>query len=323
MNRILITGGAGFIGYFLSENLSEDRDNEIHIVDNLSKSQIDEDFSLLIEKDNVTFTKLDLVDLKSYTKLENEYNQIYHLAAIVGVRKVSENPVLTLRVNTLSTIYLLDYVRDMKNHPKLLFGSTCENYSSSIKNCNIPIPTPEDIPLCIEDIQNPRWSYASSKILGEVASFHYSKIYDFNSTIVRFHNIYGPRMGTQHVIPEFILRLKKDPSKLELHGGYQFRSFCYVEDAVRMIINLMENKNANGKVVNIGDDNYVKIKSLAEEIAKIMNIFPSLIENGAPRGSINKRKPSLKLIKELSAFVSNVSFKEGLERTYNWYNEHY
>ena len=323
MNRILITGGAGFIGYFLSENLSKDRDNEIHIVDNLSKSQIDEAFSLLIENDNVTFTKLDLVDLKSYSKLENEYDQIYHLAAIVGVRKVTENPVLTLRVNTLSTIYLLDHVKDMKNHPKFLFGSTCENYSSSIKKFDIPIPTPEDIPLCIEDIRNPRWSYASSKILGEVATFHYSNLYDFNSTIVRFHNIYGPRMGTQHVIPEFILRLKENPPKFEMYGGYQYRSFCYVTDAVKMIINLMNNVNANNKVVNVGGEDYIKISILAQKICKILDVSVEFIEKGAPEGSVEMRKPNLTLIKSLKNYVSDFSFDEGLKRTYEWYKRVY
>lgn len=323
MNRILVTGGAGFIGYILSKILSENKSNELLIIDNLSKAKADDDFLTFIDESNVSFLGLDLSELKSYSNLEKEYAQIYHLAATVGVKEVTENPVLTLRNNTLSTIYLLDFIKEMEKKPKFLFASSCENYAGSILNCNVKIPTPEKVPLCINDIYNPRWSYAASKILGEIACINFSTMNNFRSTIVRYHNIYGPRMGTQHVIPEFILRLKKDPSKLELYGGYQFRSFCYVEDAARMTIKLMENKNANGKVVNIGADNYVNIKSLAKEIAKIMNISPSLIENGAPRGSINKRKPSLKLIKELSAFVSNVSFKEGLERTYNWYNEHY
>lgn len=321
MKEILITGGAGFIGYYLSKMLSEDKDNHIHIVDNLSKSKIDSEFLNLIENDNVSFSKLDLSDLDSYSKIDSEYDQIYHLAAIVGVKRVSENPVLTLRVNTFSTLYLLDYINNMKHNPKILFGSSCENYSCSIKCCNIEIPTPENVPLCIEDLYNPRWTYACSKILGEIACLHYSKECNFNTTIVRFHNIYGPRMGSQHVIPEFILRLKRHASKLEMYGGYQYRSFCYISDAAKMIINLMNNKDANNKIVNVGGDNYIKIASLAKMLCNIMGVSVEFIEKGAPKGSVEKRKPDLSIIKELKNYVSEVSFDKGLRKTYEWYNK--
>jgi len=323
INKVLITGGAGFIGYFISKALSESSDNEIFIVDNLSKAKADDEFLSLIKRSNVSFLELDLSNLKSYSNLEQEYDQIYHLAAIVGVKNVMQNPVLTLRVNTLSTIYLLDYIKKMNNKPKLLFASSCENYAGSIKHCGVKIPTPEDIPLCIEDIYNPRWTYAGSKILGEIACIQYAKKYNFETTIVRYHNIFGPRMGFQHVIPEIIIRLKKSPQILELYGGYQYRSFCYVEDAANMTINLMENDEATGQVINIGDENYIQITKLAKEIIKLMNINPTLIEIGAPIGSIDRRKPNLKLVKKLGDFVSKISFKEGLKRTYIWYNNYY
>lgn len=323
IKKILITGGAGFIGYFISKILSENKENEIFVVDNLSKAKIDTEFRKLIEKPNVMFYKQDLSQLNSYTQIEQDYEQIYHLAAIVGVKIVSENPVLTIRNNTLSTIYLLDFIKNLKTKPKLLFASSCENYASSIKFCGVKVPTPEDAPLGIEDIYNPRWTYASSKILGEIACIQYAQKYEFNTTIVRYHNIYGPRMGTQHVIPEIIMRLKKHPQELNLYGGYQYRSFCYVEDAANMTINLMENTKTTGKVINIGDENYIQIIQLAKEIIKILNINPNITELGAPIGSIDKRKPSLDLIKKLEAFVSNISFKEGLKRTCDWYNKYF
>ncbi|MFV9677675.1 MAG: NAD-dependent epimerase/dehydratase family protein, partial [Methanosarcinales archaeon] len=254
MRRILVTGGAGFIGYNISRILSENIENEVHIIDDLSKGEKDDEFKKLIEKSNVTFYEMDLTNLDTYSEIEREYDQIYHLAAVVGVRKVTENPVLTVKVNTLSTIYLLEHIKKMENEPKILYASSCENYAGAIKSCDSPIPTPEEVPLCIEDVYNPRWSYAATKILGEIACLHYSKQYGFDTTIVRYHNIYGPRMGAQHVIPEFILRLKKDPEKLEMFGGYQYRTFCYVTDAAKMTVNLMNNKEANNRVVNIGND---------------------------------------------------------------------
>ena len=323
INKILITGGAGFIGYHLSKALAKNDENNILIVDNLSKGKMDKTFKKLIHKSNVTFYEMDLSNLKEYSKLEQDYNQIYHLAAIVGVKEVSQNPFLTLKVNALSTIYILDFIKDMKNNPKILFASSCENYAGSIKLCGLEIPTPEEVPLCIEDVYNPRWSYATSKILGEIACLHCSKKYNFDTTIVRYHNIYGPRMGTQHVIPEFILRLKKDPTKLEMYGGYQYRSFCYVDDAVKMTVNLMNNQNANNKIVNIGNEHYIKISLLAEMLFKIMKISPKVIENGAPEGSVEMRRPDLKLIKKLDNYVSNISFDDGLRTTYEWYEKMY
>jgi len=323
IKKILITGGAGFIGYFISKLLVDNKENEIHIVDNLSKGKKDEMFLKLIEEPNVFFNQLNLTELDSYSKMDSDYDQIYHLAAIVGVKKVTENPVLTIKVNTLSTIYLLEFIKEYLKKPKILFASSCENYAGTLKHYNIDIPTPENIALCIEDINNPRWSYACSKILGEIACLHYARKYNFNTMIIRYHNIYGPRMGTQHVIPEFILRLKKEPKKFEMFGGYQYRSFCYIEDAVKMTINLMNNQNTNNKIVNVGNDNFIKISSIAKKLFQFMGISPKIIEKGAPDGSVEKRQPDLTLIKKLGHFVSKVPFEEGLEKTYRWYDKNY
>jgi nucleoside-diphosphate-sugar epimerase len=324
MRKILITGGAGFIGYNISRILAEDDENDVHIIDDLSKEEMDDEFKSLIERNNVTFYKMDLTDLSTYSKIDPEYDQIYHLAAIVGVKKVTENPSMTIRINSLSTIYLLEYIKEMVGAPKILFASSCENYAGSIKNCNVKIPTPEAIPLCIEDVYNPRWSYAVTKILGEIACLNYSKQYGFDTTIVRYHNIYGPRMGTQHVIPEFILKLKKDPTKLEMFGGNQCRTFCYVTDAAKMTINLMNNKISNDKVLNIGNDfECIKISSLAKKLSQIMQISPEFFEKGAPLGSTEKRIPDLNQIKKLNSYISEVSLSNGLANTFEWYDENY
>jgi UDP-glucose 4-epimerase/UDP-glucuronate decarboxylase len=212
----------------------------------------------------------------------------------------------------------------MTGNPKILFASSCENYAGSINRCNVQVPTPEDIPLCIEDVFNPRWSYAATKILGEVACLNYSKQYSFETTIVRYHNIYGPRMGTQHVIPEFILRLEKNETQLEMFGGDQYRTFCYVTDAAKMTINLMNNKNSNNKIVNIGNAiDCVKISSIGEKLSQIMGISPIFIERGAPKGSIKNRIPDLKLIKQLAAYSYEVPLSQGLINTFEWYNKRY
>jgi len=320
MKKILVTGGAGFIGYHLSKELAEDETKKIHVVDNLSKGERDDLFENLIEKENVYFDKLDLSERSSFEELDDDYDQIYHLAAVVGVSNVMENPVKTIRVNTYSTLYLLDYIAEgMQQEPKILFASSCENYSESIEHCGVEIPTPEDVPLCIKNIENPRWTYAGSKILGEIACMQYAEEHDFRTSIVRYHNVFGPRMGTQHVIPEFILRVQEDNDVFKMYGGDQYRSFCYVEDAVKMTINVMESREANGMVVNVGDDNYVQIRELAEMIFDDFDVNPEIDDEGAPEGSIEKRKPDLSRIKELGCFTDRYNFIEALRKTIKWY----
>jgi len=318
MKKILVTGGAGFIGYNIAKILSENMENEVHIVDDLSQGEKDDVFKQLIEKNNVTFYEFDLTSSDTYSKIESLYDQIYHLAAVVGVRKVEENPVLTLRVNILSTIYLLEYIKKMKHKPKIVFTSSCENYTGSINMCNVKIPTPEDVPLCIEDIYNPRWSYAASKIVGEISCLHYSKEYDFDTRIVRYHNIYGPRMGTHHVIPEFILRILNRKNPFPLYGGNQYRTFCYVDDAAKMTINVMNKSKST--LYNIGSDsNEIMIRGIAKTLFEISSFYPEITEKGAPEGSTMRRRPDMSKMKSESLIVNEVSFKDGLKKTYYWY----
>ncbi|HEY3272426.1 MAG TPA: SDR family NAD(P)-dependent oxidoreductase [Methanocella sp.] len=323
MKKILVTGGAGFIGYNICRMLAEKEGNHIYIMDNLSKAGMDEEFQGLIKNRNVTFYNLDMTDPASFDRIQQEYDQIYHLAAVVGVRKVTENPDLTIRVNTLSTIYLLEMIKRAGNRPRILFTSSSENYAGSLKHCNVAVPTPENIPLCIEDIKNPRWSYAASKIIGEIACYHYAEMYGFESIIVRYHNVYGPRMGTQHVIPEFIRRLKDTPGRLDMFGGYQYRSFSYVTDAARMTIGLMNNDRAPGKVINIGNDlEQIRIADIGIQLCTIMGISPEIVEHGAPDGSVGVRMPDLTTIRELGAYVFDIPFHDGLLSTYEWYDQH-
>jgi len=319
MKKILVTGGAGFIGYNICKILSENKENDIHIVDDLSKGKKDELLKELIEKENVRFDKLDLSVKSSYEKLSDDYDEVYHMAAVVGVSNVMKNPVKTIRTNTYSTLYLLDYLSELQKKPKFLFASSCENYAQSIEYCDIDIPTPEDVPLCIKDIDNPRWTYGASKILGEVSSIQYAGEKGFDSTVVRYHNIFGPRMGAQHVIPEFILRLQDLEGEFKMYGGDQYRSFCYVTDAAKMTINLMRCEEANGEVLNIGDDNYVQIKELAQMIFDYFDVDPEIDDEGAPEGSVKKRKPDLSKIKGFGCFVDDTEFRDGLLETIKWY----
>lgn len=322
MRRILITGGAGFIGFQIAKNLAEVATDEITIIDDLSKGKMDTALRELLDRDNVEFIQLDLAKEDAWCSISTGFDQIYHLAAVVGVTKVMAAPVDTLRVNTLSTLHMLEYVSKLASKPKVLFTSSCENYASTVSVFGAQIPTPEDVPLCIEDPFNPRWTYACSKILGEIACIQYSQRYGFDTTIVRYHNVYGPRMGTDHVIPHFIQRLTEQRDVFDIFGGDQYRTFCYVDDAAQMTINLMNTDEANGRVVNVGDDqNHIRIDTLAKMLFKTAGIDPVLNECGAPEGSVADRKPDLSLIRELHCDVQSTPLSRGLRDTFSWYYE--
>ena len=187
--------------------------------------------------------------------------------------------------------------------------------------CNVEIPTPENVPLCIEDISNPRWSYACSKILGEIACLNYSRKYNFDVKIVRYHNIYGPRMGNSHVIPEFILRILNKENPFLMYGGNQYRTFCYVNDAGKMTIKIME--RSQDIVYNIGSEEPdTLIKDIAIYLFDIANFYPKIIEKGSPKGSVQRRKPDISKLKKESLFVYETSLKDGLKKTYDWYNKY-
>jgi nucleoside-diphosphate-sugar epimerase len=320
MRNIVVTGGAGFVGYHLAKDLSEDGNDHVLIIDNFSKDNYDEEFKALAERPNVDFIRGDLTEMRTVEAIDDRTDHIYHLAAIVGVRKVMENPVETLRVNSLSTINILDHISSMRVRPKLLFTSSCENYAGTVSSFGLAVPTPEKVPLCIDDVENPRWTYAASKILGEIACLNYGKQFGFRTVVLRYHNIYGPRMGFNHVIPEFIARLKKGSDEFEVFGGYQSRSFCYVSDAVRMTRKLMESDRTSGKVFNVGSDvNVMEINEIARMLFKLMNVSPRLVEKGHPLGSVSKRVPDLSLIKSIECFSGEVGFEEGLRRSFDWY----
>jgi len=319
--RILVTGGAGFIGFRIATILAKVEAQEITIIDDLSKGKIDKPFSELLKRKNVEFVQLDLAKEESWTSVSTGFDQIYHLAAVVGVRTVMAEPVNTLRVNALSTLYMLEYVSKLARRPKVLFASSCENYAGTVSIYGAKLPTPEDVPLCIEDPFNPRWTYACSKILGEIACIQYSQLYSFDTTIVRYHNVYGPRMGTDHVIPHFILRMKEQKDVFDVFGGDQYRTFCFVDDAAQMTINLMNTREANGRVVNVGDDhNHIRIDTLARMLFEAKGIDPVIKERGAPNGSVVDRKPDLSLLRELNCDVQATPLARGLEEALMWYD---
>lgn len=322
MNRLeaLVTGGAGFIGYHLSNHLLS-LGYKVTILDNLTRGQKDSGFAQLIEDDNVTFVDGDILQREALDKLGNQFDQVYHLAAINGTSNFYKKPDEVLRVGIVGTLNVLDWFVKQKKG-KLLFASSAETYAGALRllGNQFPVPTPEDIPLVVEDTSNVRWSYGVSKIASEVAMYAYAKVKNLNQfVIVRYHNVYGPRMGNEHVIPQFIDRLLGKEKPFRIFGGESTRAFCYIEDAVKATSVVIESSSTNGQVVNIGSDaEEISMIELARKLFEITGVNPPIEISFPPEGSVKRRCPDISKLRRLG-FTPKRSLEDGLRLTYEYY----
>jgi nucleoside-diphosphate-sugar epimerase len=321
MKKILILGGAGFIGFNLAKQLQKRENYFVTIADNLSRGKMDKSLSELVSNDNVNFIKGDFTKADEFKKLESSYDYMYMLAAVVGVNNTLKNPSAIIRVNTLLTINTLEWLSSasVKN---VIFTSTSENYAGTIDRFGYKIPTPEDIPLSITDIGHPRYTYAVTKILGESGFLNYAKSYNFKCTIVRYHNVIGPRMGFKHVIPHLAERfLKKNENPFLMYGFNQTRSFCYVDDAVNGTIAAGENPNSNGQIYHIGSSEEITIEQLIKEAGKFFKYSGEYKEAPTFPGSTARRCPDITKAKKELGYKLSYSWKESLYMTLEWYKE--
>ena len=316
--KVLIIGGSGFIGYNLSKYLIINRNYDITIADNQFRGKRDKDFEKLLFNKNVKFIDADFTDKNSFSFLENSYDYVYMLASVVGVNNTLEIPHEIIRINTLLIINTLEWIRHSKIK-KVLFTSTSENYAGTIDTFGYEIPTPEEIPLTITDISHPRFTYAVTKILGESGFLNYSRKLNFDCCIVRYHNVFGPRMGFKHVIPHLAERFLNNEKPFLVYGHDQTRSFCYIDDAVEGTVAAMESKKSNGKIYHIGTEEEISIKDLVKESGKFFK-YEGTYEN-APTypGSTQRRCPSILKAKNDLGYNPKVNWKDGLIITLQWY----
>jgi len=323
MAKVLVTGGVGFVGCHLIGRLL-DRGHEIHVVDNLSRGRLDPDFAEVLQHPGVRFVEADLTVETPFAGFAPDYDYVYHLAAVVGVDHVRCRPDRVLYVNTVATLRLFEWLKDnCRGLRKVLFSSTSEVYAGTMKHYGVPVPTPEDVTLTLDDLQSPRTTYALSKIVGESICHTYGRKYDIPVTIVRYHNVYGPRMGFAHVIPELMIRAHKAKDALEVYSPDHTRAFCYVDDAVEGTIRLAEADAARGEVVHVGNgEDEITIRALAEKIVRLVHPGLSLRPLGATEGSPARRCPDTGKMDRLVGFKARVPLEEGLRRTWAWYKKH-
>jgi UDP-glucose 4-epimerase/UDP-glucuronate decarboxylase len=318
--NVLVLGGAGFIGLHLVRRLIRDG-HRVMVIDDFSRGRDDREVEALRRHDSVRLVSADLTASETWSALRHDWDQIYLLAAVVGVRNVEKDPSRVIRVNTLAAMHLLDWAVPGE---RVFFASTSEVYAGGVDAGIVPVPTAEDVPVMIADVTAPRFAYAISKLLGEAAFLHAARANGIEPVVGRFHNVYGPRMGADHVIPEMTLRALRGDDPFTVWGAEQYRAFCYVDDAVEAMLQLMAAPAAAGQIVHIGDDTAeTNIADLAKLVLRVAGVSPRIEAAPAPPGSVARRRPDLTRLRALTGFEPVTTLEEGVQRTFAWYREHW
>jgi len=318
--KVLLIGGAGFIGYNLTKYLAENRSYDLTIADNFFRGKMDEDLKSLVEDHQIKIVEADLTDAAAFKAFDLDYDQVYMLASVVGVDYTNSIPNEIIRINTALIFNTLEWLKTAKVR-RSLFTSTSECYAGTIEAFGYQIPTPEEVPLCIDNIKHPRFTYAVTKMLGESGFHNYSKVFGFENIIVRYHNVYGPRMGFKHVIPHLAQRFIKGETPFKVYGHDQTRAFCYIDDAIIGTVLAME-KAESGETFHIGTQEEITIEALIKHVGEIMS-FKGIYEN-APTypGSVSRRCPDITKAQKLLGYNPNVSWQEGVTKTIEWYENY-
>lgn len=314
MKKILITGGTGFLGSNLTRNLVKSG-YDVSVFDNDYRGSL---FRLRDIKKDFKFIKGDIRDLSKVSKALKNKDCVFHLAYINGTEFFYSKPELVLEVGVKGMMNVMDGM--IKNNVgELYYASSSEVYYLPKK-----IPTDESAQLLIPDPKNPRFSYSGGKIISELIAINYGRKYFKKTVIFRPHNVFGPDMGNEHVIPQFAIRmksLKKDINKdfiFPIQGsGKETRAYIYIDDFIKGL-ELLLKKGKNLEIYHIGSEKEVSTNILAHEIAKIMNVKIKIKPSKLLDGSTPRRVPDITKIKKLG-FKTNVDFIDGLTKTVNWY----
>jgi UDP-glucose 4-epimerase len=310
--KVLITGGAGFIGSHLAEYLLA-RGDEVYILDDLSTGSIEniEQF-----KDHPSFTyHIDGIHNRRLTaELVDLCDVIYHLAAAVGVRLIVESPVRTIETNIQGTEIVLSLAA--KKRKRVLITSTSEVYG---KREHTPFREDDDLVLGPPD--KGRWSYACSKAIDEFLAVAYWKEKRVPTVIVRLFNTVGPRQTSQYgmVVPTFVTQALNGEDVTVFGDGSQSRCFLHVRDAVRALVGLAEHEGALGEVFNVGSDEEVTILELAQRIVKMTRSrsrvvtlpYDQAYEEGFE--DMMRRLPSLTKVERLIGWRPTMSLDQTLK----------
>lgn len=310
-----ITGGSGFIGSALVKRLLGDG-NKVTVYDNNARGNV---ARLPLDNSNLIFIEGDIRDVAKVIESSKDSTSFIHMAAINGTDNFYRHPELVLDVGIRGMLSAVEACR-ANGIKELVLASSSEVYQSPTI-----VPTPENVPLIIPDIENPRYSYGGSKIASELILQTYGRTVFDRVFTFRPHNVYGPDMGWKHVLPQFIIRATELQKTFlqgvipfKIHGdGTQTRSFIYIDDFIDALVLLLKS-GKHLETYHIGTVDEVTIKDVAEKIGDFFGRAIK-IEPGDPvLGETVRRCPDITKIESMG-FAPKVSLDEGLGKTIGWY----
>jgi nucleoside-diphosphate-sugar epimerase len=303
MNSILVTGGTGFIGSAITNFLALKK-YKVVVFDNNSRGKL----SNIKKLKNINFIKGDIRNYLDLLKASKNIDTIIHLAAVNGTKYFYTKPEEVLEVAVKGIVNIIDVCK--KRKIKNLFLAS----SSEVYNIPKKVPTNESEEIKIPDVKNSRFSYSGGKIITELMGVNFGKKYFDKLIIFRPHNVFGKNMGNEHVIPEFINKIKKIKNNtLEIQGtGNEERSFIHIDDFIKAF-EVLFTKGKHMEIYHIGTSEMVTIKKLSFYIASILNKKINLTYKKRLKGSTTIRCPDIKKIRKLG-FKPQISLYEGLKK---------
>jgi nucleoside-diphosphate-sugar epimerase len=312
---VLITGGAGFIATFLAEALADK--NQLILFD---KGFDDRPiaFTSLRNHPNVRLMQGDILDPLQVAQAAEGCDTIIHIAAIVGVQDVLQQPRKTIEVNFLGTRHVLEAIRDPGRLHRFVYFSTSEVFGG------MSFRVEEHHQTSFGHVAEARWSYSIAKLAGEHLTFAYRRETGLPAVIVRPFNVFGPRRIGDHAVLQFAVRALRG-LPIEIHGdGSQIRSWCYVEDFVDAVLRCLERPEAVGQDFNIGNaQNTCTIYDLAQRIVAIVGSRSEIRFTHIDFADIDLRIPMPRKAAQLLDFRPRWDLDRALRTTVAWYREHH
>jgi UDP-glucuronate decarboxylase len=310
--KVLMTGGAGFIGTSLARRLVEE--NEIVVLDNLHRDSLTG--TDLADHRNLRLVQGDVLDLPLMRELAARSTHVVHMAAIAGVDKVLESRVRTMRVNLIGTYNVLEAAHEAGTIERLIDFSTSEVFGTHAYKVEETHVTSQG------SVGEARWTYAVSKLAGEYLAHSYFDEYKLPAASIRPFNIYGPGQVGSGAIHHFTVRALAG-EELVIHGdGSQIRAWCYVDDVVDALLAMLEREEAVGQVFNVGNPrSVVTVFDLASRIRRLAESESEIVFRPLHYTDVEMRIPNVDKARKLLDWEPRVDLDEGLARTIGWYRE--
>ncbi|MQX37420.1 NAD-dependent epimerase/dehydratase family protein [Roseospira navarrensis] len=315
----LVTGGTGFLGAALVRRLVADGER-VRVLDNNWRGR---PRRLGDAADAIDLVVADIRDPEAVKAATAGVDRVVHMSAVNGTRFFYEQPELVIDVAVRGILNVIDACR-AHGVDDLVVASSSEAYQSPQQ-----IPTPEDVPLVVPDVLNTRYSYGGSKLASELIALNYALEGPTRTIVFRPHNVYGPDMGWEHVIPEITSRAMQaiaaapddGPVPFEIHGdGQQTRAFIHVDDFTDGLLVAIR-KGEPRNVYHIGNPDEVRIADLTRQVFAVFGREPDLRSRPAPAGETRRRCPDIAKLRALG-FTPSVPLAQGLPPVVQWYRDH-